>query len=91
MKDVAIDKEAFLALWKLDELPACDEGMELARHFLIRDAICKAKVVLDLRTCSGLSAGRVAIEDECSKPPQTPRRQRSPDLMGRRRRLPRPK
>jgi hypothetical protein len=27
MNDVAIDKEAFLALWKLDELPACEEGM----------------------------------------------------------------
>jgi hypothetical protein len=33
---VAIDKEAFLSLWKLDELPACDEGMELARRFLLR-------------------------------------------------------
>ena len=36
MQDVVIDKEAFLALWKMDELPACDEGMELARRFLIR-------------------------------------------------------
>jgi len=35
MNDVSIDKEAFLALWKLDELPACDEGMELARRFLV--------------------------------------------------------
>ena len=36
MNDVAIDKQAFLALWKLDELPACDVGMELARFFLLR-------------------------------------------------------
>jgi hypothetical protein len=36
MSDVAIDKQAFLALWKLDELPACDVGMELARSFLLR-------------------------------------------------------
>ena len=36
MNDVAIDKEAFLALWKLDELPACEEGMDLARRFLLR-------------------------------------------------------
>jgi hypothetical protein len=34
MNDVAIDKQAFLSLWKLDELPGCDEGMELARRFL---------------------------------------------------------
>lgn len=36
MNDVAIDKDAFLASWKLDELPACDDGMELARRFLLR-------------------------------------------------------
>ena len=36
MNDVAIDKEVFLSLWKLDELPACDEGMELALRFLLR-------------------------------------------------------
>lgn len=36
MNDVAIDKEAFLSLWKVDELPVCDEGMELAHRFVLR-------------------------------------------------------
>jgi hypothetical protein len=31
-----IDRTQLLALWKLDELPACDEGMELAARFLER-------------------------------------------------------
>jgi hypothetical protein len=29
-----IDTISLLSLWKLDEIPACDEGMELARSFL---------------------------------------------------------
>jgi hypothetical protein len=29
-----IDRNALLALWKLEDIPACDEGMELARTFL---------------------------------------------------------
>ena len=29
-----IDPSALLNLWSLDELPACDEGMEHARAFL---------------------------------------------------------
>jgi hypothetical protein len=29
-----VDSKALLALWKIDEIPACDEGMELARAFL---------------------------------------------------------
>jgi hypothetical protein len=43
MNDVAIDKQAFLALWKLDELPTCDVGMKLAGSFLLRagDAVDK--------------------------------------------------
>jgi hypothetical protein len=31
-----IDRTQLLALWKLDELPACEEGMELAARFLGR-------------------------------------------------------
>ena len=45
MNDVSIDKQAFLALRKLDELPACDAGMELARSFLLR--ACEAVDRLD--------------------------------------------
>ena len=33
---MAIDRAQLLALWKLDELPACEEGMELAGRFLER-------------------------------------------------------
>ena len=33
---MAIDRAQLLALWKLDELPACEEGMELASRFLER-------------------------------------------------------
>ena len=29
-----MDAEALLKLWKLVDMPACDEGMELARAFL---------------------------------------------------------
>jgi hypothetical protein len=29
-----VDANALLSLWKLDEIPACDEGMVLARQFL---------------------------------------------------------
>jgi hypothetical protein len=31
---MSVDRKALLALWKTDEVPACDEGMELARPFL---------------------------------------------------------
>ena len=31
-----IDRAQLLSLWKLDELPACAEGMELAARFLER-------------------------------------------------------
>jgi hypothetical protein len=30
-----IDPKALLNLWSLEEMPACDEGMELARSFLV--------------------------------------------------------
>jgi hypothetical protein len=33
---MAIDRKQLLALWKLDELPACEDGMELAARFLER-------------------------------------------------------
>ena len=33
---MSVDRAQLLALWKLDELPACDEGMELAARFLER-------------------------------------------------------
>ena len=38
-----IDRAQLLALWKLDELPACDDGMELASTVLERagDAVDK--------------------------------------------------
>jgi hypothetical protein len=38
-----IDRAQLLALWKLDELPACDDGIELASTFLERavDAVDK--------------------------------------------------
>jgi hypothetical protein len=29
-----MDKTALLSLWKLDEIPACDEGMAFAQEFL---------------------------------------------------------
>jgi hypothetical protein len=29
-----VDAGALLNLWKLEDMPACDEGMELARAFL---------------------------------------------------------
>jgi hypothetical protein len=29
-----IDRNALLALWKLEDIPACDVGMELAKTFL---------------------------------------------------------
>lgn len=31
-----IDRAQLLSLWKLDELPACEDGMELAALFLER-------------------------------------------------------
>jgi hypothetical protein len=31
-----IDQNALLALWKLEDIPACDEGMALAHAFLTR-------------------------------------------------------
>jgi hypothetical protein len=30
-----MDNKALLALWKLDEMPACPEGMKLAQAYLI--------------------------------------------------------
>ena len=33
---MSIDRTQLLALWKLDKLPACKEGMELAARFLER-------------------------------------------------------
>lgn len=30
---MAIDRIQLLALWKLDEMPACEDGMELAREW----------------------------------------------------------
>ena len=30
-----MDNKALLALWKLEEMPACEEGMRLAQAFLI--------------------------------------------------------
>jgi hypothetical protein len=30
-----IDRNALLNLWRLEDIPACDEGMQLARSFLI--------------------------------------------------------
>jgi hypothetical protein len=43
-------QEAFLALWKLDELTACDGGMDLARGFLLKageavDKLDQAEVI----------------------------------------------
>ena len=32
--NMPIDRTQLLSLWKLDELPACDEGMKLAARFL---------------------------------------------------------
>jgi len=29
-----IDRDKLLSLWTLEDLPACDDGMDLARHFL---------------------------------------------------------
>jgi hypothetical protein len=34
MTMVNIDSKAFLSLLKLPDMPACDEGMELAKQFL---------------------------------------------------------
>jgi hypothetical protein len=31
---MTIDRNALLALWKLEDIPACDVGMELARTYL---------------------------------------------------------
>ena len=31
---MSIDRNALLALWKLEDIPACDEGMMLAQVFL---------------------------------------------------------
>jgi hypothetical protein len=31
---MTIDRNALLALWKLEDIPACDEGMMLAQVFL---------------------------------------------------------
>ncbi|MBB5057460.1 hypothetical protein HDF16_002166 [Granulicella aggregans] len=30
-----VDRNALLSLWKLDEIPACDKGMELSQAFLV--------------------------------------------------------
>jgi hypothetical protein len=38
---MSIDGNALLALWKLEDIPACDVGMELARTYL---EICVAGV-----------------------------------------------
>jgi hypothetical protein len=69
MRDVAIDKEAFLALWKLDELPAC--AMEFARQFLIRagEAVDKLDEVGVLSTRSAFNRAHkdlVAHRSACS-------------------------
>ena len=43
-----VDRNALLSLWKLDEIPACDKGMELARSFLV---------------CAGEGVDRIGIEE----------------------------
>lgn len=43
-----VDQNAFLSLWKLDESPACDKGMELAKSFLV---------------CAGEGVDRIGIEE----------------------------
>ena len=62
MSDVATDKDAFLALWKLDQLPACDEGMELARRFLLRAG--EAVDQLDLDTVIATRNGLIRAHKE---------------------------
>jgi hypothetical protein len=42
---MAIDRNALQALWKLEDIPACDEGMALAHAFL-------TSCVSALETCS---------------------------------------
>ena len=45
-----MDHEALLKLWKLDEIPACDEGMQLARVF--RQGVVQARARTD-EECPG--------------------------------------
>jgi hypothetical protein len=32
---MSMDRDALLNLWRLEDIPACDEGLRLARSFLI--------------------------------------------------------
>jgi len=72
MNDVAIDKQAFLSLWKLDELPACDEGMELARRFLLRageavDKLDQSEVIATRNALIRAHKELTAHRSECPK------------------------
>ena len=49
-----IAREKLLALWDLDTLPACDEGMDLAKRFLERageavDQLDSPEAIISLR------------------------------------------
>jgi hypothetical protein len=72
MNEVAIDKQAFLSLWKLDELPACDEGMDLARRFLLRageavDKLDQSEVIATRNALIRAHKELTAHRSECPK------------------------
>jgi hypothetical protein len=49
-----IDRNELLALWNLEDIPACDEGMKLAQAFL--EAACECVNRLGIGRTSGTRA-----------------------------------
>ncbi len=67
-----IDRAQLLALWKLDELPACDDGMELARLFLERageavDRLDEANIIAARNTMIRAHKELIAHRATCPK------------------------
>ena len=67
-----IDRAQLLTLWKLDELPACEEGMELAARFLERageavDRLDEANIIAARNAMIRAHKELIAHRSDCPK------------------------